>query len=313
MSIPTSIVIPTYKRPSYLNRVVQCLRAQSIRDFELVLVCQGYSQDYLEGLRQDSDALQIRILSYPGGIGVAKAKNAGLSVAAGDIIVFIDDDVQMDPNWLQCMLAPFGDPSVGAVGGFVCHPGQSRWWKRLYYMVFLIAGSRYVIGKSGFNRGVIRNPGTEQDAEWFPSCNLAVRRAAAQAVGVFDETFHRVYEDVDFTVRIRDLGWRIRFVPDAPVLHYDTVDSSLALPDLVENTEAMRVYFLRKRALRTSDWLPYYLVRLAWHSTNLFLLGLKAGNLTLPIQAYRGFLRGLSVRAEDVAVDFSNRIDSDIQ
>jgi len=290
-----SVIIPTYNRPCYLYHLLDCLSAQTIHNYEIVVVCQAYPDNILDDLANRLRLIPHHLLTYPDGIGVALAKNAGIQVATGNLIVFIDDDIEMPPTWLAALTRPFDDPTIGAVGGFVEHPGQATWWRLLYYRCFGITADRYVIGKSGFNRGLIQNPGVSQDAGWFGSGNLAVRRSVVQAMGTFDPRFRRVYEDVDFTVRIRDGGWRILFVPFAGVIHYDAKENSLNLESLVEETEAMRVYFLRKRAHGHGDWVPYYLPRLVWHCVNLQILGIRRGQLLLPLAAWRGFKRGVNI------------------
>ena len=98
-----SIIVPIYKVEEYLVRCVDSVLAQTFRDFELILVDDG-SPDGCPGICDAYAAKdpRIRVVHKENG-GLSDARNAGLSVAKGDLIAFIDSDDWVAPDFLQAM------------------------------------------------------------------------------------------------------------------------------------------------------------------------------------------------------------------
>lgn len=100
-----SIVVPVYKVEKYLERCVESLRRQTIRDIEIILVDDG-SPDRCP---QICDALvkqdeRIRVVHKKNG-GLSSARNAGLKVATGEYVGFVDSDDDVEPDMYEKMLA----------------------------------------------------------------------------------------------------------------------------------------------------------------------------------------------------------------
>jgi glycosyltransferase involved in cell wall biosynthesis len=126
---------------------------------------------------------------------IAHQRNIGVRNAIGDVIVFTDSGCLPEEVWLERLLAPiFDDGEI-----VTCGPARA-------------------IGKSVYS-GVHwwGNDGKDY-VPMAPTINLAFRREAFEAVGGFDESFGSA-EDIDFTWRLTDRGYRLRWVQDAVVKH----------------------------------------------------------------------------------------------
>lgn len=101
-----SVVVPTCRRPASLVRAVESLFAQTISDFEIVVVDNdpaGSALDVCAGLAARSP-VALRFAHAPDS-GVANARNAALRLASGELIAFLDDDESAPPHWLGALLA----------------------------------------------------------------------------------------------------------------------------------------------------------------------------------------------------------------
>jgi hypothetical protein len=133
----------------------------------------------------------------PPGVGVtiAHQRNVGVKGASGDIIVFTDSGCLPEDGWLERLLTP------------LLEEGE-----------FVACGPARAIGESVYSGDRwMPNP----DKAYVPEAatiNLAFRREAFDAAGGFDESFGSA-EDMDFTWRLTDHGYRLRWVPDAVVQH----------------------------------------------------------------------------------------------
>jgi hypothetical protein len=123
------------------------------------------------------------------GRGPAAARNMGWHSTSAPWIAFVDDDVELSPQWMQGLLDDLvgTPPDVAAVQGRIEVP--------------LPTGRR----PSDWERNVAGLDG----AMWI-TADMAVRRTALEAVGGFDERFRRAYrEDTDLALRLLDTGWRL--------------------------------------------------------------------------------------------------------
>lgn len=126
---------------------------------------------------------------------IAHQRNEGVRLAKGDVIVFTDSGCLPEDKWLDRLLAPLLDEGEMVSCGPAKATGKSvysgdRWWGS--------ADAKYVTTAT--------------------TINMAFRREVFDAVGGFDESFGSA-EDIDFTWRVVDHGYRLRWVPDAVVRH----------------------------------------------------------------------------------------------
>ena len=102
MKIPSiSIIIPIYKVEKYLKRCVESVRKQTLTDLEIILVddgspddCPGICDEYL---KEDS---RIKVIHKQNG-GLASARNAGMNIATGNYLFFLDSDDWLEPDGMQ--------------------------------------------------------------------------------------------------------------------------------------------------------------------------------------------------------------------
>jgi glycosyltransferase involved in cell wall biosynthesis len=151
----------------------------------------------LDDIRQSHDWARWIDYTQPTGrsVTIAHQRNEGVRSASGDVIVFTDSGCFPDDGWLERLLAP-----ILTDGEFVtCGPAKST-------------------SKSVYS-GSDRREGAEGPyVAMAMTGNIAFRREAFDDVGGFDESFGWA-SDLDFTWRLTDHGYRLRWVPDAVVRH----------------------------------------------------------------------------------------------
>jgi len=194
-SLKTSVVIVS-KDDRLLADTLQALRPSLGQLLHEVLVIDA-SDGALDDIREShlwakwSDYRQPRNLHTT----ISQQRNIGVRLAEGDIIVFTDAGCLPEDRWLERLLEPILEEGESVTCGPARAIGKSiysgdRWW-----------------GNS--------------DVNYVPlaaTINLAFRHEAFEAVGGFDESFAAA-EDLDFTWRLTDHGYRLRWVPDAVVKH----------------------------------------------------------------------------------------------
>lgn len=193
-----SVVVPTYLRPSLLDRCLGALAAQEFDPAacEIVVADDAASDDTRRQVEvwAERSPIPIRYASPAGTHGPAAARNAGWQVARGAIVAFTDDDCVPSPTWLSEGVAAFAE-GTAAVTGRVVVPIPER-------------PTDYERDAAGLER-----------AE-FVTANCFVRRSVLAAVGGFDERYATAWrEDSDLHFTLLERGESLGRAAEAVVVH----------------------------------------------------------------------------------------------
>ncbi len=212
-----SIVLPTYNRLTQLQRVLAGLAAQTypLTAFEVVIVSDGSTDGTNDYLQSYSGPLLVRSFVQPNG-GAAAARNCGLQMAQGELIIFLDDDV-----------APAAQLVVEHV---TTHQQQQG---NVVVLGPMLTPSDVVLKPwVGWEQGMLYKQYADMAAgHWAPTArqfytgNASVARRHLLAVGGFDTTFRRA-EDVELAYRLADRG--LSFLFNAQAIGYHYADRSFA-------------------------------------------------------------------------------------
>ncbi|MEW6349433.1 MAG: mycofactocin biosynthesis glycosyltransferase MftF [Thermodesulfobacteriota bacterium] len=200
-----SIVVAVHNRADAIR---ECLESLGALDYapacrEIIVVDDGSDDDTPDVVR----GFDVMLVELERNTGQSAARNAGVAKAKGEIIAFVDSDCIADPAWLRDLVPYFQDAGTALVGGYV---GS-------YYTAGLL--DRYEEAKSPLcmGRKMVIGYGAESDF-YVPTCNMLVRRDAFLRVCGFNEG-RRVGEDVDLCWRLKEHGFRLRYVPKGSVKH----------------------------------------------------------------------------------------------
>lgn len=195
VSLKTSLVIVN-KNERLLSDTLDAVKPFVGHMLHEVVVVDA-SDGSLDDIRLSHEWARWIDYTQPPGISItiAHQRNLGVEVAEGDIIVFTDSGCFPEDGWLDRLLAPI-----------------------LYEGEFVSCGPARSIGKSVYSGVHWWGNADEDYVPMATTINLAFRREAFNAVGGFDEAFGSA-EDIDFTWRLTDCGFRLRWVQDSVVRH----------------------------------------------------------------------------------------------
>lgn len=230
-----SLVIVSRGRPQALRRVLSSLRFQTHRPFEVVVVSDQPSLDYVNDVASTD---RVKHIHYDVA-NISAARNLGIAKSGGDVIAFCDDDAIPEPMWLARLSEVFDEIDVGAAGGLV--RGRNGFSVQWGEMVADHLGRAYPT-KAQQTGAVIKT---------VLGTNCAFRKSALEQIGGFDEAFEFFLEETDVCLRLSHLKWQIRYVPDAEVQHgYEESSERSAnrVPKTLLNLGRSKMIFLRKHA-----------------------------------------------------------------
>lgn len=125
MNNTVTVIVCAYtrERDDQLMAALRSVRDQVPAPDE-VLVVIDHNQDLLSWVREriaelPSGGPATRVVASTGPRGLSGARNTGLELATGEVVAFLDDDAEAEPEWLANLVAPYRDPLVVSVGGWV--------------------------------------------------------------------------------------------------------------------------------------------------------------------------------------------------
>ena len=260
-----SVIILNWNGRHLLEECLDSVLAQNFRDFEAIVVDNGSTDGSLEFLKA-AYGERIRLIPLDRNAGFGGGNNRGIEAARGRWVVFLNNDTQADPRWLEELAGAAGrHPDVPV---FACKVLN-------YYRRDEIDTVGHLLYPDGINRGrgrLAKDAGQYEREEevFFPSgCAAAYRKDLLDAIGGFDGSFFAYGDDTELGLRARLFGARCLIVPGATVYHKYSATGGTYSEFKVYHVERNRVWVLFKYfPLRWILASPFYTaVRMAHHAT----------------------------------------------
>lgn len=229
-----ALVQVVYNSREFIPKVFPAALNQTHKDTEFVVVIAGNQDNGKEYIQEHFP--QIKVIDPGYNIGFARGHNDLFAEIDADFFQLVNPDLIMTETFVEEMLKPFADQSVGAVSGKIL-----RYDFAADKQTNQIDTTGVVVSKSG--RGRDRGQHEEDKGQYDTDTNIiAVSGAAAMyrksaledikylrndgETEYFDLDFHSYWEDVDLSLRMINRGWKIKYNPMALAFHGRAVDSS---------------------------------------------------------------------------------------
>lgn len=299
-----SIIIATKNRPDDLQMTVKSILHQKRLPDELIIVDQS-DRDISKHLIHDivnsyGVTLRLKYLHNPRVSGAATARNRGFMESSGDIVIFLDDDVTLEADFVSSIVETYNrHPEIDGLGG-VDIGTESR-----------ISFARTVLSML-FHRGPFKDERDWLNRNWrklrdptyttvLSSCLMSFRRYVLCEF-LFDENFvgYSLGEDFDLTYRCSK-KYTLAITPRAKAWHRLSVVNRYSSKKIVEAKVCSRAYFYQKRVEKTIwNRLCYY-----WLNLGFLFEALWNAFLTRSLDPVKGFISGVrKARRGLVGVDF---------
>jgi peptidoglycan/xylan/chitin deacetylase (PgdA/CDA1 family)/GT2 family glycosyltransferase len=210
MTLTASVVIPTYNRRELVLDAVGALdRQQSAPPFEVIVVVDGSTDGTRDAVVSLQTSVPVRVVEQ-GNAGAAAARNAGAKMAQGELVLFLDDDMEADRLLVRAHVDAHAAGADVVVGSMPLHPRSTP---------TLIA-----TGVGEWAAAWARELSGERPLRWFDvlTGNLSVRRSLFERLGGFCIEYNSRgrfgNEDLEFGLRVFAAGSRVEFAADAIAL-----------------------------------------------------------------------------------------------
>ena len=206
-----SIIVPVFNRPDEVDELLESLCHQEVNNFEVIIVEDGSKKPCKDVCDKYAGILDLHYY-YKENSGPGQSRNYGAERAKGDWLIVLDSDVVLPAGYLRAVderlkmeIDAFGGPDAS-------HPSFTPIQKAISYSM-----------TSFFTTGGIRGGKGKKLDKFFPrSYNMGIRREVYQELGGF--TKMRFGEDIDFSYRIVEAGYKTALIPEAWVCHKRRTD-----------------------------------------------------------------------------------------
>jgi GT2 family glycosyltransferase/glycosyltransferase involved in cell wall biosynthesis len=216
-AIQTSIVIPVFNKAEF---TLQCLRSL-LKEIDLteteVIVVDNASTDQTKKVLAHFSKV-VRVIRNEENKGFVDASNQGAAAARGKYVLFLNNDTEVLPGWLDHLVDTIeAEPANGAVGSMFLYPdgtiqeAGSIVWKN---------GEAHHYGWGGSPDD--RRFNFAREVDYCSAASLLIKKEIFEQLGGFDRRFAPAYyEDVDLCFGVRSLGFRVIYQPMSRVVHYE--------------------------------------------------------------------------------------------
>lgn len=210
-----SVVIPHWNGIQFLGPCLDSLRSQTYKSVEVIIVDNASSDGSQAFVREMYP--WVNLIELPANRGFTGACNKGIEASSGEIIALLNNDTEVDPNWAESIMDAFAaHPEVGSVAS------KMLLFDRRDFIH--TAGDYFTTNGRAGNRGVWERDSGQFDTEEFvfSACggSSAYRRTMLDEIGLLDDEFFFLMEDVDLGWRAQLAGWRCLYTPKAVVYHH---------------------------------------------------------------------------------------------
>ncbi|WP_207512316.1 glycosyltransferase family 2 protein [Longitalea luteola] len=222
-----SIVIPTKDKIEVLSTCVESVLHKTNYDNYEILIVDNNSVNaetfaYYQSIQ--SKFKQVKILSYQSEFNFSAIVNYGVDQSQGEIIVLLNNDTEViNQDWLYEMVSHCLRKGIGAVGAKLYYPNGLI----QHAGVFLYEGhpgNHIYLKREKNDPGYFNKLNLVQNYSAVTGACLAVRKQIYLQAGGFDEKNLKVaYNDVDFCLKVRDLGYTNLWTPFAQLYHYESL------------------------------------------------------------------------------------------
>ena len=289
-----SIISVNYNQAQITRDMLNSLRRITYPNVEVIVVDNASPAGAPTYIREEFP--EVKLICSARNLGFAGGNNLGVEVATGKYVLFLNNDTEVEPNFLEPLVACFeADPLAGVASPKIIFHGTDR--------LIQYAGSAGINPWTGRGRNQLAQQSDNGQFNQITTTDLAhgaammVPMAVIQRVGMMPELYFLYYEEHDWTEMIKRAGYRCYYVGTSTVYHKESMSVGKGSPLKTQYMYRNRLLFIRRNYAGRQKWsgaLFFLLVAVPKHTLSFALRA--------ELDQLRALWRGLSwhLRPHDV-------------
>ncbi len=207
-----SVIIPTYNRPSKVVELLGYLEKQTFKDFEVIVAIDGEPDETLGSIASTKTGLDLKTKVSNSTLGRGKNRNHGVQESTGEILIFLDDDMVIEPVLIQKHIEFHQENQNTILVGAILEHEISKPKEAQLYKSHL--SKKWMESKKPGSMGI-------RDL-FITAANLSLPKEIFDRLKGFDEGLNDC-EDLDLGIRAISLGIPVHFQPKTIAFHNDPI------------------------------------------------------------------------------------------
>jgi GT2 family glycosyltransferase len=239
-----SVIILNWNGVKFIQKCLDSVLASDYSNLEVIVSDNGSVDGSQELIKRDYP--QVILIENKRNLGFCEGNNIAIQRSRGDIVILLNNDTEVDKNWIKEIVRIAKNPEVGIIG-CVLYFAHTKF----------IETAGFCIHPSGRNLLIYTR---FQEVDYVSGGALAVKRSVLERIGLLDPFFFAYCEDMDLCYRAKKGGYKVVMAYTAIVHHYGS-QSWRRLPiKQMYLSERNRLYFIFKhfQGLRILKTLTYY-------------------------------------------------------
>ena len=261
--------------------------------FEITAVDNGSQPSQAEKFRQYyAIDPQVKVVQNINN-GFAGGNNAGLNVASGDYLFFINNDTYITQPILEALVRRLGDKQNGGVSPMLkYHQCTNTIQFAGFTPLTPITLRNHMIGEREPDNGQYSTP---HETAYLHGAAMMIRRDVLQRVGPMSEVFFLFYEEMDWSVRIRRAGYRLWYEPASVIYHKESMTAQRDTPLREFYMSRARMLFARRNLSGINQTLSCLYIGLI-ATPKKAITHLLHGRISLTMAVLKGMMHGMATR-----------------
>ena len=256
-----SILIPNRDQKETLEKCLNSIWEKSTyKNYEILIVENNSSSpEIFNYYREIEKRPGVRILTWKEGFNYSAINNFGEKSAAGDYLLFLNNDVEViNPRWIEELLGNCQRKEVGIVGAKLYYPDDTIQHAGTVIGIGGIAGHAF-LNMPRSRTGYLHKASLQMDLSAVTAACMMMKRQVFEQLGGFEERLSVAFNDVDLCLRTEQAGYLVVYNPEVELYHYESKsrgaeDSEEKVRRFQEEIEFMRCRWMD--LLKKGD--PYY-------------------------------------------------------
>ena len=287
-----AIIIINWKQYDLTKKCILSVSKVKFENYKIILVDNESNETNLNLLLNDFD--DLKVIKNKSNLGFGVANNQAINYALNenyDYVMLLNNDTEVDHNFISPLINSIEkNSSIGGVQPLIMN----------YNNRDLIWSAGGYINKFFGNTTTNKSLGKKLNLDWITGCCMLLKTEVIKKTKLLDENFFAYYEDVDWSLRIKDLGYSLQLVDNSLVYHHGSVSSNNSSsegklsPYVHYLNFKNHIYLLRKHIEEFNLFgvILYQLIKLLFYSI-YFILRFRFNKLKM---IYKGLIDGMKIK-----------------
>jgi len=238
-----SIITVNFDHPEVTCEMLESLRHISYPNIEVIVVDNASPRDNPDVIKERFP--EIIFIKSAVNLGFAGGNNLGIRQAKGKYVLFINNDTEVEPDFLEPLVAKCeSDPQIGGVSPkirFFHTPNTLQYTGQAPI-------NNYTIRSHGYGHGAIDTCQFDKDTLTYfvHGAAMLIPMQVIQEVGMMAEIYFLYYEELDWGARIRKAGYQLWYVHNSLIMHKESISTGKATPFKTYYMNRSRIIYLRR-------------------------------------------------------------------